>query len=316
MRDRKLPATALLAVALLVSGCTADRSSVETNPAIEAGNEEELLLEWWPSAGASEFASLIEIEAASETSCRSSGAARGGMVTEDGLGAIVALRSPDGGITSAAARADGAAAHVGPVNSARLLGPGLSQSFGWFYNWSSGSSNVVNLQAGFDLDPWEEEPPFAHAQCDSSEARIRLYTATDIVPILSAAATGGAGLEVGLPAVTPTVGINNDDLYSLTTEADVVVLLLMDVSAPVGADPMVQGELVIRTPESQEVVSLDEPRQMPLLRAWQGGGTYEVELDRIAINKIPLVGVLAGFVLADELGDLPVGGPAIVDRVP
>jgi hypothetical protein len=286
-------ATVLFTIAFLLIAVVIGIPDQNGIDSLQEPEDDGFLIDWHPEGPDYDF--FIK----ADTGCAVEHEGRGRLSHESGMGLYSFLQSPVlHGLASAIRNDD--SAHAGSLNSAHLTGP----------VWGTGANYGFSLQMEFQqgwnwlFAAFATDQPSDPLQvwCENGAAGFLFYQADHLVPVVSSTSTGGIGAESGVTHLGLQVGLNKADVYRIETSGDLVVLRLSDHA--VNSISSLTGEITIRTPDSMEVVSLDKEGNEPfrLTREWTTPGEYELIIDRVALNRTPLQGVLAGFVLQENHG--------------
>lgn len=182
--------------------------------------------------------------------------------------------------------------------------------------WGSGSefrvadgnsSGFVRLSMGSVYH--EEILPTFRVECDGDNALIRFWLADDFEPIHTNSVEADMAVNLNVPPEIRFSHVENGR-YQINTEGE---LILFDVgqSPEEGVlNPYVEGDFLLKTPSGEEAVAYNGEERSVFQRVWREPGEYEVVLNRHAEGFDDLLGVLAGFRLEAELGDLQDEGVA------
>lgn len=312
----------LLCVVLL-SGCMGSGENLDTEEHMENEAESDpYIVEWSPPTDARDAVYMFRATAGPDTECTS-------VMQQAGNSNLASSRlfsysmffndTLEDTSIRAVIHGDESSFHAGPVHSNTYVQETREAVLDQVVTaeWMSklGAKPFSNatrgsLEAGFGarLDP--EFLPTLEVECDDKNVHIEIYRADAYSPINSGTSEGGIGFHSVPPGGLGGVSVNEGDTYSITTEGDVVVFDVVEHPGSfVGVDPFVDGTIQIRAPAGEETVNYelgDEEYAWIHQEVWREPGTYEIELDRHAVGYGSLKGILAGFVLTEEFGELEV----------
>ncbi len=275
---------------------------------------------WSPTRGDRDSVVMINVTAGPETSCTYESKRESYSGSPHGLSSYTFWRDEHWALqTISMGHIVFSGSHAGSASSGQLthdLGSGLS----WgttSYEFDNGSY-MEHLMADFNLysriHDRNDYGPWVEVHCDSRDALVRFHEADDFAVIYTPFGEGGVGASVfdpnyvGNTNIVPTLEVNHGDSWSIDTAGQYVHLgshAFNRRSGPV-LDPYHTGQIVLSTPGGEEEVPFDNGRFFGLHRAYEEDGTYGLHLERVAVGYSAYAGLLAGFLVTEEIGDLVV----------
>lgn len=299
---RRMVLAGSLCLLLVLTGCFSPENS---EPIGDETEQDGLVFSWSPSPDAQSAVFRIEVIAGADTTCdysyrfRSQGGAPEGIT-------YAYTKLPESTLrTLGHSQLAPASVHAGPLNSGQVtyVDPFKGSS-------ASGDLPIANesyitiVRAYFGTLVVADDEPWVQVICDSHDAKVRFYEADEYAAVYSPYSTEGAGLAVypGVPT-SDSLHVNHGDRYDVDTQGDIVHVGLISFPYESATMPYQTGHLLLATPEGEEEVDLDD-HDGGILREYNSTGSYGLYMERIAVGYTPLGGLMAGFVIHTDLGDL------------